>query len=367
MPTAFTLTRTSNKEITPLLRNSLVLSIAICSLSFLLPTSSAQQQQQEPAPSVQTPIRSSSELVKLDVSVLDKRGEFVGGLGQTNFRVRDSESEQPIVYFSPVEAPAEVLVLVETSPAVYLIRNQHLAAAYALLDGLAADDQVALVTYDREPHALLSFTPAKSELAAALGQIQYTLGTSELNFFDSISAVLDWIVPVPGKKALVILSTGLDSSPPERWDALVRKLRAQDVVIFPVALGGSLRQPVPKKKKPAKKAPGSDSQAQRSVDDSENPLSFAKADAALLSLAKITGGRAYYPESDKDFAPAYREIAAALRHQYVLGIDPQHDGRFHSLTVQVVERAVTGQPSPADAKNAEFRVYAREGYLAPAP
>jgi VWFA-related protein len=303
--------------------------------------------------------------VKVDVSVLDKHGDFVAGLQQGNFRVRDGETDQPIVYFSPVEAPAAILVLVETSPAVYLIRNQHLSAAYALLDGLAIEDQVALVTYDQAPHALLPFTPDKTALAAALGQIQYTLGTSQLNFFDSISTVLDWLAPVPGKKALVILSTGLDTSPAEQWDALLHKLRAQDVVIFPVALGGSLRQPAQKKKKPGKKAASSGSQPQQSAEDSENPLSFAKADAALLSLAKITGGRAYYPASDKDFAPAYREIAGALRHQYVLGIDPQHDGRFHSLTVQVLESA--GRAAPADIKGAEYRIFAREGYQAPGP
>src|SRR5208282_770179 len=102
--------------------------------------------------------------VKVDVSVLDKRGNFVGGLEQKNFRVLDGETEQPIVFFTPVEAPAEVLVLVETSPAVYLIHNQHLFAAYALLEELAADDQVALVTYDREPRAILAFTPDKSAL-----------------------------------------------------------------------------------------------------------------------------------------------------------------------------------------------------------
>jgi len=324
-----------------------------------------QQQKQESIPSVQAPIRTSSELVKVDVSVLDKHGNFVGGLEQNNFRIRDGETDQPIVFFTPVEAPAEVLVLVETSPAVYLIHNQHLFAAYALLEGLAADDQVALVTYDREPHAILAFTPDKSALVSALGQIQYTLGTTELNFFDSISTVLDWIAPVAGKKGLVILSTGLDASPAERWEALLQKLRREDVVIFPVALGGSLRQPSEKKKRTAKKSPGSDSHEQTPTADSENPLSFAKADGALLELAKISGGRAYFPESDKDFAPTYREIAAALRHQYVLGIEPQHDGRFHLLTVQVVEGA--GQPALAGAKTAEYKVSAREGYLAPAP
>jgi len=314
---------------------------------------------------VQTPIRTTSELVKVDVSVLDKHGNFVGGLEQKNFRIRDGEAEQPIVFFAPVEAPAEVLVLVETSPAVYLIHNQHLYAAYALLDGLAANDQVALVTYDREPHGILSYTADKSAVASALGQIQYTLGTTELNFFDSISTVLDWIALIPGKKGLVIFSTGLDTSPPERWETLLQKLRGQDVVMYPVALGGSLRQPSEKKKKSAKKVPGTDSHEEASTADLDNPLSFAKADEALRSLAKVTGGRAYFPMSDKDFAPAYREIAAALRHQYVLGIEPQHDGQFHSLSVQVVE--VAGQPAKEGAKNAEYRVSAREGYLAPGP
>lgn len=314
---------------------------------------------------LQAPIQAKTELVRVDVSVLDKGRNFVGGLGQKDFRILDGGVVQPIVYFSPVDTPAQVLVLVETSPAVYLIHNEHLIAAYALLDGLAAEDQVALVTYDQAPHAILGFTPDKSALTAALGQIQYTLGTAQLNFFDSISGVVDWLSPVQGKKALVILSTGLDSSPPARLEALAQKLRADDVVIFPVALGGSLRQASGKKKKPPKNARNPDTQMQESSQGLDNPLSFAKADAALLSLAKITGGRAYFPASAKEFAPIYREIAAALRHEYVLGIIPAQDGRFHSLTVQVLD--ASGQPAPPGAKSPEFRVFAREGYLAPRP
>jgi len=154
--------------------------------------------------------------VKVDASVLDNRGNFVGGLARGNFRILDSGTEQPIEFFTPVEAPAQVLVMIETSPAVYLIHNQHLLAAFALLDGLAADDEVALVTYDQAPRAILTFTPDKSALLAALGGIQYTIGMDDLNFYDSVSGVLDWLGPATGKRALVLLTTGLDSSPPAR-------------------------------------------------------------------------------------------------------------------------------------------------------
>jgi Ca-activated chloride channel homolog len=328
---------------------------------FIAPDASRAQ---DAAQQAQPAIRSTTELVKVELSVADKSGTFVSGLKQTNFRILDNGVERPIAFFAPVEAPAQVLVVVETSPAVYLIHNQHLFAAYELLGGLGADDQVALITYDASPHPILAFTPNKAALNAALGQIQYTLGSAQLNFYDSVSTALDWIAPAAGKKALVLLTTGLDSSPPARWDALVQKLRGEDAVIFPVALGGSLRHPADKKGKAAKKARNAASQPDTSASDPENPLSWGKADAALNALATATGGRAYFPESANDFVAIYHEIASALRHQYVIGIVPEHDGQFHTLAVQVLE---DNSPAPNGARQPAYRVFARPGYLAPAP
>ena len=314
---------------------------------------------QETERTPQAGIQATTEIVKIDASVLDRQGKFVAGLAQGRFRVLDNGVEQPIVFFAPVEAPAQVLVMLETSPAVYLIHAQHLTAAYALLDGLAADDEVALVSYSQTPQAILPFTPDKSALAAALGQIQYTLGMGDLNFYDSVSTILDWIAPLHGKKAIVMLTTGLDSSPPERWDALVQKLKGDDAVLFAVALGGSLRHPSNTKKKKSKAAPKAET-----TGEPVNPVSFARADSALSSLAEITGGRAYFPESPDDYIRIYREIASALRHQYVLGIAPQHDGKFHTLTVEIPDANL--RTGPASKKLPEFQIFAREGYLAPA-
>jgi Ca-activated chloride channel homolog len=303
--------------------------------------------------------------VKIEASVLDKRGDFVGGLAHTSFRVLDNGIEQPIAFFAPVEAPAQVLVMLETSPAVYLIHDEHLAAAYALLEGLAPDDEVALVTYDLTPQAVLSFTSDKSALLATLDKVQYTIGMGDLNFYDSVSTVLDWLAPVNGKKTVVLLTTGLDSSPPEHWDALVQKLRGEDVVIFSVALGGPLRREPVKKPKQKKTAPASQALGGEASAKSTGGDGFAKADGALRSLATMTGGRAYFPQSDKDFAPIYHEIASALRHQYVLGIAPAHDNQFHTLAVEVL--GSSSQPDATQAKRAEYRVFARAGYLAPGP
>jgi Ca-activated chloride channel homolog len=330
------------------LPRKIIYRVILLALFGVASIASARRSQQEP-------IRASTEIVRIVVSVMDANGKFVSGLEQKNFRVRDQGADAPVQFFAPDNSAANVVVMIETSPAVYLLKDQHLAAASALLQGLGADDRVGLVEYNEAPRGLLNLTTNKAALTAALDQVQYTLGEGQLNFFDSIGQVVDQIAPIPDKKALVLLSTGLDSSPRSRWAALVTKLRGQDDVLFPVALGGTLRIAKPDNKK----------KKDDNLPEVQSPLTFAQSTKDLNALATMTGGRAFFPESDADFVPVYKEIAAALRHQYVLGIAPQHDGAFHKLEVELVDSEET--PTTADAKKSGQRIFAREGYLAPAP
>jgi hypothetical protein len=168
----------------------------------------------------------------------------------------------------------------------------------------------------------------------------------------------------------VLLTTGLDSSGSPRWDALEQKLRCDDVVIFPVVLGGSLRAYPAKSARPKPNRPRNESGDARAEDVAPDSLSFARADHDLRYLASITGGRAYFPQAGNDFAAIYREIASALRHQYVLGIAPQHDGQLHTLSVSVRRTngkvgENIGDKTVKRQGNSPYRVFARTGYLAP--
>lgn len=330
------------------------------------------QQKETTAPEIKV----SVEMVRVEVSIADKHGNLLGNLEQKNFRILDEGAERPILFFEPVDSPAWLLILVETSPAVYLIHRQHLEAAYSLLDGLAPTDQVALVTYDQAPRLLLPFTDDKAVLARALVSLQYTLGMGDLNFYDAVGASLDSLSSLPGKKALVALSTGLDSSAPSHWDALVGKLRASEVTIFPVALGGSLRNFEDQKSKKAarskrQKTPPPDlsgnSPAENVVSEPASAgMGFEKANEVFQSMAQITGGRVFFPASANDFASIYHEIAATLRHQYLLGFEPAaRDGRVHTIEVQLLD--TTAQPTKTQIARGELRIYARQAYLAPGP
>ena len=307
-------------------------------------------------------LQATADLVKVDVSVADRHGKFRADLTRDDFRILDNGAEQSTVFFSPAETPAEILVMIESGPAVYLISSQHLTAAYALVNGLAPGDRVALVAYDQSPRQILAFTADKNLLLSALGEVQYNLGRGDLNLYQSLSQVLDWMKPIPGKRALVLLSTGLDSSSASRWEALAAKLRRDDLVIFPVALGGSLRASsgakLSKNKKDARQnhSAGNDPSSLP-----ESPVSFARADRDLRALAAITGGQAYFPDSGEEFLSIYREIAAALGHQYVLGFVPSHDGQYHSLRLELKKGRGPGDRRP------DYQVFARAGYLAPGP
>src|ERR1700730_11149380 len=112
---------------------------------------------QEPAPP-RPDIRVRVDRVNVGVIVTDSRGQFIGGLRREDFHLIDDGAEQPITDFLSVDEPAQILLLIEAGPAVYLLQGGHLQAVHALLDGLSPSDRVAIARYDESPEAILDFT-----------------------------------------------------------------------------------------------------------------------------------------------------------------------------------------------------------------
>ena len=120
--------------------------------SVILAVAAAAQAPPASQPSSETqqsaPIHVSVDRVNVGVFVTDSSGKFVEGLSRDNFHIFDNGVEQPITGFLAVEEPAQVLMLIEAGPAVYLLEGGHLLAAHAFLTGLSADDRVAVVKYE---------------------------------------------------------------------------------------------------------------------------------------------------------------------------------------------------------------------------
>jgi Ca-activated chloride channel homolog len=303
---------------------------------------------QEQTPQNAATIHVAVERVNVGVIVTDPLGHFVEGLLRENFHVLDNGVEQPISAFASIEDPGQVLLLIESGPAVYLLESVHLRAAVALLRGLSPEDRVAIVSYAEAPTPILDFTPDKDAAAAALDQLHFNLGFVQLNLSASLSTILDWLARIPGKKTIVLLSTGVDTSPDATIANLLARLRTSDVRILAVSLSGALQAPKP---------------ARKSKTPAPAPAGFAEADSLLNALAAASGGRTYFPKNAQDFGSAYSEIAQLVRHEYSLAFTPPaRDAAAHSIEVRVTLVA-----SPSNAPPPAYRIDHRQAYVAPSP
>jgi len=309
----------------------------------------AQENPQEPH---QT-IRVNVDRVNVGVIVTDHSGHFVEGLHREDFRLFDNGIEQPLTGFAAIEEPAQVLVLIEAGPAVYLLEGGHVQAAVALLNSLSSGDRVAVAKYAEGPAALLDFTADKQAAAACFEQLHFNLGFGSLNLASSVSKVLEWLTQVQGKKTIVLLSTGVDTSPSNEPAMVLQQLKTGDVRLLAVSLAEGLQNSQPGSKK--KTAAGNSAQTAQQ---------FAQANQLLKRMAEATGGRAYFPASEKEFSAAYAEIAQLVRHEYSLAFAPPvRDSLVHAIEVHVV----AGQKPAANVAGSPYRVDHRQAYLAPPP
>ena len=318
--------------------------------SALLCVMPAARAQETPATQDQG-IYVSVDRVNVGVIVTDSRGNFVEGLRRENFHLFDNVVEQPLSDFAAIEEPAQVLLLIEAGPAVYLLEGSHLQAAHSLLNGLSSGDRIAVVKYAESPTALLDFTADKQAAVAALEQLRFNLGFGSLNLSASVSKVLEWVDNAKGKRTIVLLSTGVDTSPMNESSLVLQQLKISDVRLLAVSLMGSLQNPQPTGKKKSSAA-----------NPAQSALEFEGANQLLKRMAEATGGRAYFPATEKEFHSAYAEIAQLVRHEYSLAFaPPARDGRVHSIQVRV------GSPQTPAPLTAPYRLDHRQAYLAPAP
>ena len=290
------------------------------------------------------PLRVNVNRVSVGVTVSDDNGRFVHDLSRTDFQVFDNGMEQPIADFLPTEEPAQVLLLIEGGPSVLFFAKGHVLAADQMVASLAGDDRVAIATYTKGPESVMDFTTDKTEVRMALQGINFAQGFGELNLFSSVAATVEALARISGKKTIILLSTGLDTSPDVNWDSLLAKLQTADVRIIAVSLSADIRKPATKRKLTAKE------KAERA----QLQAGFAEGDRSLRQLSKVTGGRVYFVSGEKQFVKAYAEIADLLRHEYSLAfVPPLLDGRVHELRVEV--------------KRPDVQVEYRPAYLAASP
>ena len=336
---------------------SLLLSILLLPASGLAATPQ-KQEKESPAQPQQAPggfsISVTVPVVSVDVVVTDNNGNYLTGLKKENFRITEDGTVQTISNFAPSDAPITIVLLLEFSKLGYQVFSYNARNwAAAFLGTLKPTDWVALETFNMRPKVEVDFTHNGNDVMQGIASLYYP-PFSESNLFDAISDVLDRTKDVKGKKAILVLASGIDTFSKMTLDQAMKRIRDTDDTIFTIGVGEQLFM---------------SAEARGGGGGFGANLNYLQAENQLKTFAALTGGRSWSPRFDGEIPSIMRDIATSLRNQYSMAYSPSNnslDGKYRKIKVELV--APDGGPLTVNdqrGKKVKFQVYARQGYTAP--
>ncbi len=303
--------------------------------------------------------RANVTSVNLDVAVLDNRGQFIPNIPRGNFRVLEDNVPQQIATFELAQAPMTVCLVIEFSNLFQSYWSetwyQTLTAAYTFVEGLKPDDYLAVVAYDMRPEMLSDFSTDRRQAYEAMRRLNFA-AYSEANLFDAITDTADRMSGIEGRKAIVLLSSGIDTFSKKTFGETRKALQGAGVPIYAIGLMQAIR-------------------IRMEAYNAMGPLAsldFLQADNEMRTFASETGGQAFFPRFETEFPGIFRMIADALRNQYNMTYQPSNqarDGKFRKIKVELVDPA-TNQPLrivDEKKKSIKYSIVAKAGYTAPRP
>lgn len=275
----------------------------------------------------QPTFRSATELVNLNVTVVDTRAEPVQGLTPQQFQVLEDGVPQELKFFAAGEMPLDVVILLDTSASMTGSMELVQGAAMRLARALRPHDRAAVMGIAGGLRVLQAFTDDKT---AVMSAIRATRPGGRTPLYGSIYTVLRELDKTrradaaPRRQAIVVLSDGQDTSSGLGFDDLMDSARRHAVPIYTIA-------PRPSK-------------TVRAMREAMFGETTRERDFELRKLAAETGARAFFPVTVHDLSGVYDEIARELAHQYSLGYRSTNgrvDGGFRRIALRVTIPGVT--------------------------
>jgi Ca-activated chloride channel family protein len=290
-----------------------------------------------------------TNLVTVDVAVVDNKNNFVPTIPRNYFRILEDNVPQTIKQFSMGQAPLTVSLVVEFSNRFQWYGSADwyytLQTAYAFLQSLKTEDYVAIIRYDLRTQIVCDFTNNPATLQQALRSFQFP-DFSEANMFDALTDTADRMSKIEGRKAILILTSGIDTFSKLTFDQTRRKLQDYGVPIYSISLLQMLN-------------PGAN-----------EGLTQLQGDNEMKTFAKESGGQAYFPRWPAEIGNVFANIQSEMRNQYTLAYsssNAQKDGKFRKITVQLIDPQTNQPVVMKDDKNKpiKYSIIAKQGYQAP--
>jgi len=286
----------------------------------------AQQPRSAPSPTPppvdQESITTFIRRVRLPITVVDKKGQFVPGLTKDDFVVLEDKVQQQIETFSDdlgQVSPLYVAVLMDTSPSTAgkLKFEQESAMNFIQTVVRPRRDRVLFATFDHEVNLRQDFTDKLDLLDRAVFNVKKTGNQTAL--FDAVWQFCDEKMrSAPGRRVLVVITDGEDTySRADLRDAIDIAQRTETTVFAISTKAGFIST-----------VPGVEAGQVKDRKDRE-----------LVTLAEETGGVAFFTGDMLSLERSFTKISKELRSQYLVTYKPlndRYDGNFRRIEVKLV-------------------------------
>ena len=271
-------------------------------------------------------VRVSSNLVPIPASVVDPKGFAIMGLNLEDFELRVDGQVKPISDMTRAETSVRMAMLFDNSGSLDMAREfEKHAAMHFFRKVMRPSDEAAIYSVETESYLAQPLTNDIVRLERTIESFGKPEGSTSL--FDAIIDAASYLRPYSGRRVLVIVSDGVETTSRNDFETTIQRVLAYDCQIFIVQTG---------------------------LYDGANLRALA-AERRMEQLASQTGGAVYIPKTTNDLDLAFQQIAADLAQQYVLSYYPgeeRRDGGFHVIDLRVRSRK-------------DVRVRARKGYYSP--
>ena len=247
----------------------------------------------------------STKTVTLKLLIQDPNGYFIPNIHPDNFVVYENGVRQNNLSVDIEHAPVTLGVLVEYGGRSQAL-NKDLAIEISRAGGqmqnvLGSKDKVAVWKYSDKVEKIRDFSDGGQtldHLFAGLGDPQF----SETNLYDAVIAIVQQMKTVQGRKAIVLISSGVDTFSKAKYEDALNAARTSDTPIYVLGLTRVLHDLI--------QANGSNGPLAR--------INWQKPEKQLQEIAMSSGGRLYSPDTTVDLTPIYDDIMENLRVRYVI-------------------------------------------------
>lgn len=261
-------------------------------------------------------IKLDTSLVILDVTVVDPSNRPAMDLTQDQFQVVEDKVQQKIEFFTREQVEISMVLAIDTSGSMRTMLDSVIKASTNLVKESRKGDEVAVIEFKDEPALLEEFT---SNINDVIDTLQGLIASRQTAMLDALYLGADY-ASKEGKnrrKAVVIVTDGIDKDSYYKFNEVVNHLRETDVQIYLIGFTSNLSK---------------DGAWVFGRSDKE------KAENLLKQLAEETGGKAFFPRELSEVHTIAQQISTDLRTQYSIGYYPtnsKRDGTFRSVKVTI--------------------------------